>query len=307
MQKKQYITIGNPIISKDIFRNILRPLDNFSFKPTGGLWASEFISNFNKISPWYDYLKEAKSITTYMLRYKDLKLASIFTLKENANILIIDSVNQILELSKKYPSYHHILTNNNNIIFDFEEISRKYDGIYLNYNNLLYQTTINTFDSWNVNTLLIFNLDCIKEYQTVKINIDFEDYDPLPYIDDKDISMPKEIQAESNTYRKLSNNIKAIYNELEPLYINNKIKNYNEYLESLVLCANKVLEISTITKEKEIHIIKETLKEQGINIDTKIIIRNIVLNYLSNYLNKEKNNIINLQKSQTKERKRYLI
>lgn len=307
MQKKQYITIGNPIISKDLFRNILRPLDNFSFKPTGGLWASEFISNFNKISPWYDYLKEAKSITTYMLRYKDLKLASIFTLKENANILIIDSVNQILELSKKYPSYHHILTNNNNIIFDFEEISRKYDGIYLNYNNLLYQTTINTFDSWNVNTLLIFNLDCIKEYQTVKINIDFEDYDPLPYIDDKDISMPKEIQAESNTYRKLSNNIKAIYNELEPLYINNKIKNYNEYLESLVLCANKVLEISTITKEKEIHIIKETLKEQGINIDTKIIIRNIVLNYLSNYLNKEKNNIINLQKSQTKERKRYLI
>ena len=119
--------------------------------------------------------------------------------------------------------------------------------------------------------------------------------------------MPKKIQAESNTYRKLSNNIKAIYNELEPLYINNKIKNYNEYLESLVLCANKVLEISTITKEKEIHIIKETLKEQGINIDTKIIIRNIVLNYLSNYLNKEKNNIINLQKSQTKERKRYLI
>ena len=307
MQKKQYITIGNPIISKDLFRNILRPLDNFSFKPTGGLWASEFISNFNKISPWYDYLKEAKSIATYMLRYKDLKLASIFTLKENANILIIDSVNQILELSKKYPSYHHILTNNNNIIFDFEEISRKYDGIYLNYNNLLYQTTINTFDSWNVNTLLIFNLDCIKEYQTVKINIDFEDYDPLPYIDDKDISMPKKIQAESNTYRKLSNNIKAIYNELEPLYINNKIKNYNEYLESLVLCANKVLEISTITKEKEIHIIKETLKEQGINIDTKIIIRNIVLNYLSNYLNKEKNNIINLQKSKTKERKRYLI
>ena len=30
----------------------------------------------------------------------------------------------------------------------------------------------------------------------------------------------------------------------------------DEYLESLVLCANKVLEISTITKEKEIHIIK---------------------------------------------------
>ena len=69
MQKKQYITIGNPIISKDLFRNILRPLDNFSFKPTGGLWASEFISNFNKISPWYDYLKEAKSIATYMFLF----------------------------------------------------------------------------------------------------------------------------------------------------------------------------------------------------------------------------------------------
>lgn len=37
MKETKYITIGTPIISNDIFRNILRPLDNFSLKPTGGL------------------------------------------------------------------------------------------------------------------------------------------------------------------------------------------------------------------------------------------------------------------------------
>ena len=41
MKEKEYITIGNPIITKDVFKQILRPLDNYTHKPIGGLWASE--------------------------------------------------------------------------------------------------------------------------------------------------------------------------------------------------------------------------------------------------------------------------
>ena len=44
MKEKEYITIGNPIITKDVFKQILRPLDNYTHKPIGGLWASEATS-----------------------------------------------------------------------------------------------------------------------------------------------------------------------------------------------------------------------------------------------------------------------
>ena len=40
--KKQYVTVGTETISSNIFRKILRPLNNYTFKPTGGLWAAEF-------------------------------------------------------------------------------------------------------------------------------------------------------------------------------------------------------------------------------------------------------------------------
>ena len=52
--KKQYVTVGTETISSNIFRKILRPLNNYTFKPTGGLWASEF--NKYMVSDWYEYI-----------------------------------------------------------------------------------------------------------------------------------------------------------------------------------------------------------------------------------------------------------
>ena len=92
MKETKYITIGTPIISNDIFRNILRPLDNFSLKPTGGLWASKFNLPYGKICPWFDYLLDARGIARSISEYRDLTKATIFTLKENANILTINTI-----------------------------------------------------------------------------------------------------------------------------------------------------------------------------------------------------------------------
>ena len=102
--KKQYVTVGTETISSNIFRKILRPLNNYTFKPTGGLWASEF--NKYMVSDWYEYIIYEGS---YLQAIKDITLAAVFTLKDAAKILTIDSCNQIKELAKKYPSYHHIL------------------------------------------------------------------------------------------------------------------------------------------------------------------------------------------------------
>ena len=36
MINKKYIMVGAPTITKELFRNVLRPLDNYSFIPNGG-------------------------------------------------------------------------------------------------------------------------------------------------------------------------------------------------------------------------------------------------------------------------------
>ena len=48
---------------------------------------------------------------------------------------------------------------------------------------------------------------------------------------------------------------------------------------------------------KEIKLIQESLKENNLEIAEKIIIRNIVLNYLSEYLYQEQDKIITLPKT----------
>lgn len=308
----EYITIGNPVITKDIFRNILRPLDNYNYKPIGGLWASEFISQLYGICPWYNYLLEARGIANCISQYKDLTKASIFTLKENANILKITSQVQIEELSKQYPSYHHILNNYTeitpqNTIFDFEEISKIYDGIYVDYDKLMLEYKTLVFNTWSINTLLLFNLDCIKEYKPVQINVDFEDIDPFPYIEDKNIGDSKIITNPSEEYILLSNYTNNIFNELLPNYLKNPIKDYDDYLTKLIECSNKVLEILENKEKEKIVSIKENLKKEGLVVGENIIRRNIVLNYLSNYLYKEKKYIQKLNPSILKKVKHYNI
>ena len=303
MNNKKYIMIGMPILTKNIFRNILRPLNNYSFKPTGGLWASEYISNIYTISEWHSYLLEARSIALY----KDINQASLFTLKENAKILEIKTFKELQEIIQKYPSYHHSLnyyqtiTDNNNT-FDFEELSKDYDGIYINPNNIeFYKSRI--FDNWSVKTLLLFNLDCIKEYQSVTIEVNLDYYDCIPHI--TDITDTKPIVEKSNTYIELYQLAKTIF--LDLLRKNNNIvyKDYDNYLEIIIETANKTIEI--INKNALSNQLAEIYIEQKLKIDKMTIIRNIVLNIISEYFDKEKEIIKNLSKSNNTKIKTYKI
>ena len=60
-------------------------------------------------------------------------------------------------------------------------------------------------------------------------------------------------------------------------------------------------------KITEIKLIQESLKENNLEIAEKIIIRNIVLNYLSEYLYQEQDKIITLPKTPSSKRKMYKI
>lgn len=297
MMNKKYIMIGAPIISKELFRNVLRPLDNYSFIPNGGFWASEYIDN-TEISAWNKYLQQRQEIA----EAKDTCQSTIFTLKDDAKILTIENANDILELSKKYPSYHHILScienlNFSKTTFDFEMLSKDYAGIYVNYKNIYKENKNFTFDNWEVNTLLLFNLDCIKEYQKAPITNEYG----YSYIKKHEISNPIHIEEESYEHKILSQLSNAIYIELMEIYNTYNFEDYTEYFKKVMETSRKVINIMLEQESPKIKSIRVYLQSQGMQIEDTRIITNIVQNNITNYLINDIQRIKSLPK--TKERK----
>ena len=304
--KKQYVTTGIKTISSNFFRKILRPLNNYTFKPNGGLWAAEF--NKYSISDWYEYMITKDS---YLQTLKSFKVAAIFTLKDDAKILTIDSCNQIKELAKKYPSYHHILglcepLTKQNIIFDFEELAKDYDGVYVDYYKINFSGEIEAFKTWSVNTLLLFNISCIESYQSIDIipqnPFDSED---LPKI--VNISNNKLVNKPSAIYMHLYQYTKKLFKELLIFYPN--ITDYNNYLEIITENIKRYKILIANEKEKEIKDLFKILENEHIPLfnerQKEIVIYNIILNYLSEYLIENKDFIKELPKSKIKQKKWY--
>lgn len=282
---KEYITIGTKNIAEDIFRKILRPLDINFYKPNGGLWSSEFISRIYCISEWHDYLLYEDQETA---SYKNINAGAIFTLKNNAKILNIDSEEKIIELSQKYPSWHYILTHYDNPelnIIDFETLSKDYDGVEVSINKLGYNKPGLTFNSWSVNTLLLFNLNCIEKYQSVDIEVSLFNYDKRPYI--SKISNPKQVLNHSEYYEEVYNYITIIFNKILKA-TNYQKTNYQEYFNYLINCTEKCIDLALNVQKPNINIINTRLKDNDIQISNETLIRNIAYNYLSEYLAKNK-------------------
>lgn len=282
---KEYVTIGTKNIAEDIFRKILRPLDINFYKPNGGLWSSEFISRIYCISEWHDYLLYEDQETA---SYKNINAGAIFTLKNNAKILNIDSEEKIIELSQKYPSWHYILTHYDNPelnIIDFETLSKDYDGVEVSINKLGYNKPGLTFNSWSVNTLLLFNLNCIEKYQSVDIEVSLFNYDKRPYI--SKISNPKQVLNHSEYYEEVYNYIAIIFNKILKA-TNYQKTNYQEYFNYLINCTEKCIDLALNMQKPNINIINTRLKDNDIQISNETLIRNIAYNYLSEYLAKNK-------------------
>lgn len=282
---KEYVTIGAKNIAEDIFRKILRPLDINFYKPNGGLWSSEFISRIYCISEWHDYLLYEDQETA---SYKNINAGAIFTLKNNAKILNIDSEEKIIELSQKYPSWHYILTHYDNPelnIIDFETLSKDYDGVEVSINKLGYNKPGLTFNSWSVNTLLLFNLNCIEKYQSVDIEVSLFNYDKRPYI--SKISNPKQVLNHSEYYEEVYNYITIIFNKILKA-TNYQKTNYQEYFNYLINCTEKCIDLALNMQKPNINIINTRLKDNDIQISNETLIRNIAYNYLSEYLAKNK-------------------
>lgn len=306
---QEFVMVGSPIITKEVFRNVSRPLNNYSFKPTGGFWSAKYLGGCMHISDWYDYLEDAD----YIAMQKNVKDGVVFTLKDDAKILTISNAESIRKLAQEYPSYHHILNYNGNypteenLIFDFEALNGVYDGIYVNYDflyNFLQKTKNMSFHSWSINTLLLFNLDCVEKYKTIEIVREKVASTGRVFIYAVDKEKDREIMPLSPYYKKLYSLVEDMFLDKVAKH-NMPFKDYDEYLAYLVQTVNECIRL--IKDNRLVQNIGDLIKNEGGTTREIVIRRNIVLNYLTNYLNNDRENIKKLKRSKHIANKSYPI
>lgn len=165
--KKNLLVLGIDTIDPSKFRKI----ENYRFrnKPKGGLWTSPENSEFG----WKDFVISESYRTD-----KYLSKCTLITLKESAKIFILDSAEDFKKVPKYFckPKEFEELFLTEELI-NFEELSKHYDGLWLTMNGLKELSGFDIFDfetnhlssignlyGWDVETVLLFNLDCIESH-----------------------------------------------------------------------------------------------------------------------------------------------
>lgn len=245
-----FLNVGSDLLLKDFFL----PIKNDNIKPKGGLWATYQNERNVFFNEWVDYLSIKPYILFYKRQPKDpFKIPATFiTLKENAKIFIVNNENTLNFLIKYY--------NDGKGWIDFEILSKDCDGIFIKIRNLLNSKYFDKLKLFAVNSLILFNLDCISYYQKANIEIapydffdnsHFTDYeikiqkqknkiddakyyvfikDIIHYLSNKNISNPDQISTIINT--ELSEQIKSLITKLNLEYNYNK---ENEDIENLLI------------------------------------------------------------------------
>ncbi|MBE6140045.1 MAG: hypothetical protein E7172_00670 [Firmicutes bacterium] len=191
-----YLTIGTDEIKKEYFLKI----KNHDNKPSGGLWLTKYDPNIPNYNEWIDYLIEHPHLLYYKnLQLNDLK-ASVVNLKENATIFQLNSLDQYQLLLNLY------FTKNGFI--DYEKLSQDYDGIFIQPLFSIGTDIPNLYKIFGVNTLIIFNYDCIKNYQ--KAHIIFKKNELIEY----EISVLNELLYVSNINQDFLDLLNMLKNEL---------------------------------------------------------------------------------------------
>ena len=153
------ITLGIDEIRKDKFEKIKNM--RRGNKPRGGLWTSPIDSIYG----WYNFVKGERYRSDH---YLDKMV--LITLKPDARIYKIDSVEEF----DLCPHLKEPLTMSQDMFskfkkIDFEKLSKDYDGIWVTVKAIVdlenrHQDFMGDLYGWDVETVLLFNLDCIESY-----------------------------------------------------------------------------------------------------------------------------------------------
>ena len=137
MRKQKYIHYGHKEFSLDMFNPIVNC--RYFSKPTGGLWASPVDAD-NGWKVWCD---------AENFRKCEIENSFTFTLRDDANVLYIDSKECLTGLPKQNTWYDIWC------ILDFEKLMETYDAVELNLSaapNLYFELY-----GWDCDSILILN------------------------------------------------------------------------------------------------------------------------------------------------------
>lgn len=162
--KKEFITYGI-IIDPEKFERIKNGSKMYMNKPDGGLWTSPTDSEWG----WKDWCESENFNVSRLSSYTK------FNLKDTAKILVIDSLEEFYNICDKYTLKIHgsleLAMLMMGKLLDFEAIEKDgYDGILLtDRGNIQCHLPLNLarpgysdLNAWDVETLLLFNLDHIE-------------------------------------------------------------------------------------------------------------------------------------------------
>ena len=159
MFTKKFITFGVKEVSEFFFNSVINR--DYINKPFGGFWSSEYLPNSLYKSDWEMWCREQN------FNLEKLNEGIIFELEDYANIFVVDSYEDLLELSKKYSYEKEGFKIISRKLIDFEKMSKDYDGLFLTErgeSQTRYTSKVN-FYGWDCSSLLLFNIDVIKNQE----------------------------------------------------------------------------------------------------------------------------------------------
>ncbi len=169
----KYLTVGTDEIKQDLFREVKDTDYVDSMKPNGGLWLTEYDESL-KCNTWVDFMMARTNIWFYKMVGDNpfVQPCSVVSLKSNVNIYPLHNDQTLDYLMKCFPYREK---------FSYEELSKYYDGIYVNLHNLFLgkydEKILKKFSSFGVSSLVLFNLDCINYYQSGHVFLEPFDYE----------------------------------------------------------------------------------------------------------------------------------
>ena len=181
-----YLTVGTKEINYNKFRKVSNYNHDSKYKLSGGLWLAKHYDGIN-YSVWMDYVFNHKNVLFYKYgKYLNNEYGwkipcSLVELNSNNNIFLLDDIDKYDYLRNKYSLDKDSIS--------YEDMALDYDGIYiklgwtLKKNNYKYDR----FSSFGVDSLILYNLDCINNYNSGDILIerfnidDYYMYDNILY------------------------------------------------------------------------------------------------------------------------------
>ncbi|MEG2283588.1 MAG: hypothetical protein RSB99_03050 [Bacilli bacterium] len=169
--EQEFISVGTSKFYLEKWTNVNRRLDNYSFKPRGGLFASAFFLNTYYLCSWLDYIREHESASFG----KNVADAISFKLDKSAKLCLLENKEDMEVISDKYSSDYHKVTFCQNDIqeyyaIDYEKLALEYDAVYISYPYIDRKERI--YSTFGCNTLLLMNSNCIKDYRSISLSRD---------------------------------------------------------------------------------------------------------------------------------------